>query len=307
MDAPFREALRNHTVHQPGQALALVGAPDGGKSLAQCLITHMAGGRSQDASLYFLGDSTFNKELWSAEHLILDDDKLGENGRESHAVRDRLKKVTVANTFLMHAKGKDAVGFRPIWRTTISANLDDESINVLPPVDESFGDKIIYLKCYPPADPFHDGSEGGRTAFWKSLTDAIPAFLEIVDSYELPVERRGSRFFVREFHHPEVLEAINGAASETPLGELIDEFLRIRKEPLEVTASTLFEMLKSTNTGSISAYSRSVRHFGHQLSRLSKLPRWKERIVKVPVRVGGRVKNELVNFWKITPLRSNAE
>ena len=264
----FRSALRNHELHQPGQALALVGDHDCGKSLLQQLITLMAGGRGQDASLYLLGDSIFNKELWGAEHLFLDDDKLGDNGKESHAVRDRLKKLTVASTFLMHSKGRDAVGFRPIWRTTISANLDDESINVLPPIDESFGDKIIYLKCYPSELPFHDGSEDGRVKFWNSLIDSIPAFLEVVDSYELPEDRRGARFYVREFHHPEVMEAINGAAPESPLGELIDQWLIERKEldPVEATASRLFEMLKDSNGSNLLAYTKSVRHFGHQLA-----------------------------------------
>jgi hypothetical protein len=41
-----------------------------------------------------LGDSAFNKELWGAEHLIMGDDCMGDDGRERHAVRDRLKKLT---------------------------------------------------------------------------------------------------------------------------------------------------------------------------------------------------------------------
>lgn len=305
----FRSALRNHEKHQPGQALALVGPPNCGKSLLQSIITLCAGGRGQDASLYLLGDSVFNKELWGAEHLFLDDDKLGDNGRESHAVRDRLKKLTVANVFNMHAKGKDAVGFRPIWRTTISANLDDESINVLPPPDESFGDKIIYLKCYPPARPFHDGSDEGRARFWESLTGALPAFLDDVDSFEAPEDRRASRFYVREFHHPDVLEAINGASPEGPLGELIDQWLSDRREvePIEKEASELFQMLRDANPYTLSGYTKSPRHLGHQLSRLSRLPRWKGRIEKRPRRIGGREMNQQVNFWRITPLRSNAE
>ena len=55
------------------------------------------------------------------------------------------------------------------------------------------------------------------------------------------------------------------------------------------------------------AYTKSVRHFGHQLGRLSRLPRWKGRIEKIPKRIGGRIKNDQVNFWRITPLRTNAD
>ncbi|MEI6071347.1 MAG: hypothetical protein WCS31_06120 [Verrucomicrobiae bacterium] len=306
----FRTALRNHQQHLPGQALALVGPTNCGKSLAQSLITLMAGGRGQDASLFLLGQSDFNKELWAAEHLFLDDDKLGEDGRESHAVRDRLKKLTVANQFNMHAKGRDAVGFRPIWRVTISANLDDESINVLPPVDETFGGKIIYLMCHEPPEPFSDGTDAGRAEFWDRLTAAIPAFLASVDSCEIPEDRRDSRFYVKEFHHPEVLEAINGAAPEAPLGELIDRWAAAAHptEPFEARAADILEQLGEWATPAhVRLFTKSARHFGHQLSRLSRLPQWAGRIERVTRRVGGRIRNEPVNFWRISCLRSNAE
>jgi len=300
----FRTALRNHHQHLPGQALALVGPTNCGKSLAQSLITLMAGGRGQDASLFLLGLSDFNKELWAAEHLFLDDDKLGEDGRESHAVRDRLKKLTVANQFNMHAKGRDAVGFRPIWRVTISANLDDESINVLPPVDETFGGKISYLMCHEPPNPLSDGSDEGRAAFWKKLVEAMPSFLAAVDSCDIPESRRDSRFYVKEFHHPEVLAAINGAAPEAPLGELIDRWIgdNGNTTPLEARSSEILEKLNAWSTPShVRLFTKSARHFGHQLSRLSRLPQWTGRIEKVTRRVGGRIKNEPVNFWRITP------
>jgi len=307
----FRTALRKHQQHLPGQALALVGTYNCGKSLLQALITIMSGGRGQDASIYLLGDSTFNKELWSAEHLFLDDDKLAEDGRGAHAVRDRIKKMTVANQFNLHAKNRDAVGFRPIWRVTLSANMDDESVNVLPPVDESFGDKIIYLRCYPPAKPFSDGSEEGRQAFWNKLIEAVPAFLASVDSCDIPEDRRGSRFYVREFHHPEVLEAINGAAAEAPLGELIDRWLESRVDDSEVEARSA-DLLESLSNftggpGKIRMFTQSARHLGHQLSRLSRLPQWQGRIEKITKREGGRIRNQAVNYWRLSPLRTNAE
>ena len=239
MPAPL---LRIYEQHMPGQALALVGVKDCGKSLLQSLITRMLGGREVDASLYVLGQSSFNKELWSAEHLILGDDAMGDDGRERHGVRDRLKKIVVASIFPLHAKGRDAENFRPIWRVSISANDDDQSITVLPPLDDSFSDKIIYLRCYPPPRPFHDGTEDGRREFWKQLVSAIPAFIHEVESIEIPERYLGSsRFYVREFHHPHVVELINDADPVAPLGEFIDEWMT--SESLQVVEGSAAEIL----------------------------------------------------------------
>ena len=294
----FRTALKNHEQHMPGQALALVGARDCGKSLLQSLITMMSGRRQVDASLWLLGDSSFNKELWSAEHLIMGDDAMGDDGRERHGVRDRLKKLTVANIFPLHAKGRDAESFRPLWRVSISANDDDQSITVLPPLDESFSDKIIYLRCYPPQHPFHDGTEDARREFWQRLVSAIPAFIHELESVAIPDRYLGSsRFYVREFHHPGVIELISGADPVAPLGELIhdwmsDEGLR----EVENTASGILDQLTMWATESrIRQYTKSARHFGHQISRLKSLPGWDARIFKVTVRIGGRERNQPVN------------
>lgn len=306
-----RQSLRRPAQYLPGQALALVGDTNCGKSLLQSLITVMMGGRSQDASLHLLGKSEFNAEIWKAEHIFLDDDTLGEDGRQAHAVRDRLKKLVVARQYNLHGKGRDAVGFRPIWRTTISANLDGESINVLPPPDETFGGKITYLKCYPPAMPFHDGTDEGSAAFWNRLVESIPPFLSGIDSFEPPAEMLDSRFFVKEFHHPEVLAAIFASAQEGPLGELLDEWMESTGEAIEDTSSRIYCELAAWATESrVRQYVKSVRHLGHELGRLSRHPIWRDRIKKGEIRVGGRIKNDSVNVWTIQPktaLRTNAD
>jgi hypothetical protein len=299
-----RAALKNHKQHMPGQALALVGPVNCGKSLLQHqIITPTLGGRDVDASIYVLGHSHFNKELWGAEHLVLGDDAMGDDGRERHAVRDRLKKLVVAQQFPLHAKKQDAESFRPIWRVTISANDDDESITVLPPPDESFGDKIIYIRCYPPPRPFHDGTEQARREFEERLRSELPAFIHKVESGEIPDHLRSSRFYVREFHHPYVLEQINATSPVVPLGELIDEWMASKS--LEVVGGSAAEILGQLTmwaAGSrVQQATRSALHFGHQLRRLSKLPGWKNRVSKIePVRIGDRKRNQEVQRWRIT-------
>jgi uncharacterized protein DUF5906 len=300
-----RDALKNYRQHMPGQALALVGPRDCGKSFVQHqIITPALGGRDVDASLYVLGQSTFNKELWGAEHLVLGDDALGDDGRERQGVRDRVKKIVAAYKFPLHAKGKDAESPRPIWRVTISANDDDQSITVLPPLDESFADKIIYLRCYPPPRPFHNGTDEGRREFAERIESELPAFIHQAETMEIPERYLGSsRFYIREFQHPDVVEAINGADAVAPLGELLEEWLSSASRPVVEGSATeiLGELATWAGESRVRQFTKSAAHFGHQLRRLMALATWKSRVSRAaPVRIGGRERNQKVTRWRIT-------
>ena len=243
-----RNALRAHQQHMPGQALALVGPQDCGKSLLQSLITLAIGGRETDPSLPLVKGNDFNSDLWKAEHLRLGDEELVEDGRGgTRLLRERIKKLVTADLYPLHGKYKDAKSARPIWRLTLSSNDDSESISVLPPPADSFFDKIIYLQCYAPATPYHDGSEDARKAFWQRLVDALPAFLYELENLELPHKLRASRFFVKEFHHPHIVDLI---ASGSPVASLGDLLLSVIKnndgEPLQGTASEIYSILWSS-------------------------------------------------------------
>jgi hypothetical protein len=58
---------------QPGQALALAGEVESGKSLIQDIITECLGGRSAKAAMFLQGRTDFNSELFAAENLMLED------------------------------------------------------------------------------------------------------------------------------------------------------------------------------------------------------------------------------------------
>ena len=190
-----RDAIRNHEQHLPGQVLGFIGPADCGKSLCQSIITPCLGGREADASLWLVRGNDFNSDLWGAEHLRLGDEELSEDHRRRHGLRDRLKKITTADVYPLHAKYCDAKSFRPIWRATLSANDDSDSISVLPMPIDSFADKIIYLKCYKPLEPYHDGSVQASKAYWQQLVKSIPAFLYKIENNPISepnTETRGS-------------------------------------------------------------------------------------------------------------------
>src|SRR4029077_2928551 len=159
---------------------------DCGKSLLQSLITIMLGGRQVDPSGFLVRGSDFNGEVWTGEHLRLGDEELAEDNRDRHGLQDRLKKAVVADLYPLHAKYRDAKNFRPIWRLTISGKDDGNALPVLPPPTGSFADKIIYLKCYSPEKPYHDGTEQAGKEFWHRLVGAIPAFLRDLENTPIP-------------------------------------------------------------------------------------------------------------------------
>ncbi len=295
-----RAALSNFEQHLPGQMLSFIGPPDTGKSLAQTLITILLGGRSADPSLWIQNKSPFNGDMWAAEHLLLSDANLDEKIESRKALRDKVKEIVANQLCPCHRKHKDAVQLRPIWRLTLSANDDPDSAFILPPLDSSSADKIIYLYCHLPPTPFPTDTPEKAVAFFDRLTGAASAFLHYVDSLDCPQELSGGRFGIKEFHHPEIVTLIDALNPEGDLEEILNDW--ISKWPADessvtVGAAELYGKLK-THSGTFDKVSRNPGQLGHQLRRLAKTRAWSGRICKRPVHEGAA--RSKVNKWLIT-------
>jgi hypothetical protein len=302
-----RAAVRNHREHRPGQVLALVGPPDCGKSLLQsAVITPALGGRAADPGLFFTGQTTFNADLWGAEHLALGDKALDVDGAQRATLRNELKRVIAESVYPLHGKCRDALSLRPIWRVSISANDDPESASNLPALDAAFADKIIYLKCYAPPAPFYDGdTPGAREAFAQTIRDELPAFLGLVDELEIPEELRKPRFGVREWHHPSVLELLDEGDPLRPIGECLERWIAswaVGEDTRELPTVALFAELDDSSDGNLARHKicSGPKHLGHQLAKLALTPDWRGRIERKEFRVGGRQVNKLQRGWGIS-------
>ena len=219
-----REALRNPSRHIPGHVLGLVGPRDCGKSFVQhSIITPALGGRSANPMGWLLGRTSFNEEIWAVEHLALGDESLGDTGPERKRLREELKKMVASPDYWRHPKHKNGIQMRPIWRCSISANDDAESICSLPTLEGSFEDKILYLKCHCPPQPFYDAAQStARAAFSSAIERELPAFLDFVDRLEIPAEWGHSRFGIRMWHHPSIVELLRQSSPLAPLEESLD-------------------------------------------------------------------------------------
>ena len=296
-----REAAHNPHRHLPGQILALIGPPDCGKSLVQsCIITPALGGRVADPSLWTTGGTTFNADLWGAEHLAIGDKSLGDDGRERARLRDELKRIVAAPDYPLHGKHRDGLTLRPIWRVSLSANDDPESASSLPALDASFEDKIIYLQCYAPPEPFFNANDhNAKNQFRSALRDELPAFLKEVDSFTIPAELAKGRFGISEFHHPAILDLLQSSSPLIPLADILDSWIKswdaeIHKK--EYSATDLFLELDAFTDNRLRLISSKPSHLGHQLARFDTLAGWKGRVTRTKRRINN---NQQQTLWVI--------
>ncbi len=246
------EALRAGTI-RPGQALAMAGPAQGGKSLFQNLITLLLGGRAAKPYRYMSGATQFNGELFGAEHLMIEDECGSTDIRIRREFGTRIKDVTVNEVQSCHAKNRQALSLRPFWRLSISLNDEPENLMILPPIDEHLSDKIILLRTHKHPMPMDTETNEGRAAFWQALTAELPAFFHHLLQWEIPASMRCPRFGVKTFHHPVLLNAIDALSPELRLLSLIDAFLFKDLSPApghyEVTAEELERKLITSDMG----------------------------------------------------------
>ena len=216
------EALAARQI-RPGQMLALCGPHDCGKSLLQNLLTILLGGRAAKPYQFMSGQSPFNADLFEAEHLQIEDDQSSTDIRARRAFGASIKAFCVNETHRLHDKGRRAVnGLRPFWRVTITVNDEPENLMVLPPLDDSLEDKLLLLRAFKRPMPMPTDSNEERAAFWQRLQSELPAFVHFLTTWTIPTELKSSRFGVRHYHHPDLVEAINSLAPEQKLLLLLD-------------------------------------------------------------------------------------
>jgi hypothetical protein len=207
---------------RPGQILALAGPIGCGKSLLQRLITECLGGRSADAFRYLSGNTQFNRDLFGAEHLVIDDAQASTDFRTRLQMAAHLKEIAVGRDHSCHGKGRDAVNLRPLWRASLSLNDEGECLLVLPPLRADIADKIHLLRCHAPAAPFPTGTPDAMADYWRTLVAELPAFLHHCMTVQPPADRQDSRFGIRAFHHPDLVLALEEQSPEVVLLELAD-------------------------------------------------------------------------------------
>jgi hypothetical protein len=217
-----RNALRAGPPWRPGQILVLAGPANCGKNLIQSLITEILGGRAAKPYRYMIGETSFNRDLFSAEHLVIQDETPLSDLKARRVFGSRIKDFTVNELQSYHAKGQDAVLLTPFWRLSISLNEEAENLQILPPLDESIRDKIMLFRCGKTKLPFDGGDPKSRQMFRETLSREIPGFLHWLRGWKLPQKLRNQRFGVEAALDPTLVQEIDSLSPELKLWSLIE-------------------------------------------------------------------------------------
>jgi len=286
---------------QPGQVLALAGPIRSAKSLCQALITRMLGGRSAHPYQFMTGATTFNADLFAAEHLMIEDVAESTNITKRRHFAAQIKAFSVNREQHCHGKNQQPLTLTPLWRVTISLNDEAERLLVLPPVDEDIADKVMLLKVQKREMPMPTQTADEVEAFWNALVAELPAYLHHLEKWTIPENLRSPRFSIIHYHHPELLAALEALAPETQLLQMIDKELFSGSHPRTEPWTGLAVDLQDELTGDFSrckAIAQPLLHStvacGTYLSRLEN---------KASERVSSRRVNGRTEYIIQPPLR----
>ena len=112
-----------------GQAFAMAGPVNCGKSLLENLVTEIMGGRVAKPYHYLTGKSDFNSEHFGAEHLMIEDETAATKFEARRNLGAAIKTITVNVTQMCYGKNKKALTLTPLWRLTLSMNEEPEDLS----------------------------------------------------------------------------------------------------------------------------------------------------------------------------------
>ena len=271
----------------PGQVVGFIGEPGSCKSLIQSMLTELFGGREARIVQAMSGTTAFNGDWAEAVHLIVEDD-FGDSSRATRQrIKETVKAVAVNSVHRIHPKGAQAFSIKPFWRLTISANPVEESLSVLPEIDDSVRNKLSLLWTTHATLPMDTDSPGGRKTFWAQIVSELPAFVDHLLNYSIPDKLRDpeKRCGTCAFHHHLALEAVQSLSPDGQMLSTINENVDL---PWEGTASEMLDQLRDHGI----AGHFTPKGIGRLLTRLASSHRSRVKVVST-------MGNRHVNLFRI--------
>ena len=230
---------RGHALLRNAQMLTIAGPANAGKGLLQNLIlTPIFGGRIGDPAGVLFGKTDFNKDLFAAELLSMEEMPASTKSVDRKQFAEQLKNFLTRIYQRFHPKGKDGVMLSPIWTMVSSLNDDDDSLRAFPPITNDLADKLHLLHVSMCQMPMPTTTHTEYTAFAEQISKELPAFLDwLMHTYEIPKCLLGGRFGMLAFHAPELVKAL---FDDTPAGNLLDliDTSRFSSVPSDTTVWT---------------------------------------------------------------------
>jgi hypothetical protein len=207
---------------RPGQVLIMAGERECGKSLLQKIITCVLGGRTAKPYKYMTGKTDFNADLFSAEHLTIEDEASLVDIKARREFGSQIKQFAANEGHRCHAKHRQAIDLMPFWRMSISLNDEPENLLILPPIDESVADKMMILRAFKKPMPMSTAKNEDRQKFWNAIESQLPAFVHYLTTLKVPEDMVSERYGIKHFHNGYISSEISRLAPEQRLLDIID-------------------------------------------------------------------------------------
>jgi hypothetical protein len=281
-------------------ALAIFGPRHCGKTaLIDLVVAPLFGGRKGDPMNY-LREGRFNKDLFGAALLVLDDKgasaSLLERRQRGEAIKDLIWKPEQR----MEGKGADALMLYPFRRLMLAGNDDDAGLQVCPALSPSLDDKLLLLRARQ-AEGLPETKEE-NDAWAAAIKRELPAFAAHLLSYRAPDKLAiDPRTHVANFQHPDLVAALREMQPEMKLLEMINGLGLIESDaPMwQGTASEFEQALRAKDSGRIlDRMFVSSTSAGRMLSELARI---------TPARVERKNWNGTTHYRIFRPKRSSSE
>lgn len=217
---------------EKGQVLIHAGPVNSGKTLLASTVIGPALGGYVDATSYLSGKTNFGASLFSSALWIVDDPE-PETAEQRRSFTAKLKRMAANSVHSAEEKYQKGQTFRWNGRMIVLCNDDPQSIQAMPNLDMANRDKTLLLRV----------AGGKRWPSWEELRQItrreLPYLLRWLLQWTPPAHVLGnSRYVVRSWANPKLLEAAQSVDDRAFVRELIHEYVgRIRAERNPMEAS----------------------------------------------------------------------
>jgi hypothetical protein len=106
---------------------------------------------------------------------------------------------------------------------SIALNDDDDSLSILPPLDEAILEKMMLFRVEKPACLPKDSSIHSQKAFADKIRKELPAFIYYLENeHKIRPELADGRFGIKAYHHPRFIEDIIDSSPEGALWDMME-------------------------------------------------------------------------------------
>ena len=232
---------------ESGQNIFFLGGPGIGKTfLSQGLFPTLLGGGT-GAESYLMGESDFNSELFETALWTIDDNSANVDVSTHRKFSSMIKKMAANTTFQYHPKFRTPCSVDWMGRVFVTANGDEQSVQVVPDLSITILDKISLFKGadVPPVE-FPD-----RRGCLLIIRDEGPVLARWLLDYRIPEACVGSsRFGVKSYHEESLMKTAEQSSSTSNFWEIIEHWRKhyfAENTGLDKWKGTAFELLIELN------------------------------------------------------------